>query len=244
MVKEKLKRYRVVLVEPLYELNVGYIARVMKNFGFTNLYLVAPKFKLSNTCKIFAKHAIDIIERLEIHETLETVLQDVDLVVGTTGIVGSRRNILRTPLTPREFAKLITQCHGNIAILFGREDIGLTNELLSICDVLVTVPANPKYPVLNLSHAVAVILYEIYLQEILHGKRAFSVDLPSKYEREAFLEYILKLLNYIDYPEHKKKKVLLVFRRIIGKNMVTRGELHILMSFFRRIYLRTKRESS
>ncbi|RLE89303.1 MAG: RNA methyltransferase [Thermoprotei archaeon] len=238
MSEQRLERYKIILVEPLYELNIGYTARVMKNFGFTNLCLVAPRFEFSGTCKIFAKHANDILEKMKVSRNLEEALQNTDLVVGTTGIVGGRRNILRKPLDPREFAKSIVQSSGSVAILFGREDIGLTNEELSLCDILVTIPTSPNYPILNISHAVAVILYEIYIQETTSGKDRFYFELPSRNEKEAFLSYVVKILDTIKYPENKREKVLLVFRRVLGKGVVTRGELHILMSFLRKIYIK------
>ncbi len=153
---------RIILIEPASEGNVGSICRAMKNFGFNDLWLVKP-CKLGDFAKAMASHARDVLEEVITVGTLDEALQGCDLVVGTTGKPGeSMRQHIRVPyFTPSELRTMLEDKSGRVAILFGREDHGLSAEELSRCDIVINIPASDEYPVLNISHAVAIVLYEI-----------------------------------------------------------------------------------
>ncbi|MDE1798339.1 MAG: RNA methyltransferase, partial [Candidatus Micrarchaeota archaeon] len=163
-----MQKYRIVLVEPEYELNLGAAARLMRNFGLAPLYLVRPGASIGFTAKMHAKHAADLLEGAVVCKTLDKALGGCSQVVGTTGVLRRHRHALRHPLMLEEFRKMQAEKKPDakpIAILFGREGIGLSEAEISRCDVLITVPTTAKYPVMNLSHALGVVLYALCAQE-------------------------------------------------------------------------------
>ncbi|MFW5852562.1 MAG: RNA methyltransferase, partial [Nanoarchaeota archaeon] len=141
----------IVLVEPEIAGNIGAVARVMKNFGFNSLVLVNPKCDpKSSEAVCRAKNAQDVLENLRTVGSIDEL--SYNHKIGTTGKLGSDYNISRSPTTPSEFAEDIPS--GKTGIFFGRESHGLTNEEIVMMDFLLTIPSNPEYPILNLSHAV------------------------------------------------------------------------------------------
>jgi len=148
----------IILMEPENPGNLGAIARVMKNFGFMSLILINPKLEVDETARCRAKHAQDILDNAKIKDV--SYLKKMDLLVGTTAKVGTDYNIPRSPLSPKDLAAKVNPKQ-KIGLLIGREGIGLTNEEIMMCDFTVTIPANPDYPTLNISHALAILLYEL-----------------------------------------------------------------------------------
>ena len=154
--------FKVVLVEPLYQGNVGSVARVMKNFGFSELVLVNP-CPLEGEARAMSSHACDVLEGAIIVSNIEDAVAGASLLIGTTGITGSKFDEhIRIPAhVPREMKELLEGYSGTIALLFGRENRGFTKDELCMMDMILTIPTSEAYPVMNLSHAVAVILYEL-----------------------------------------------------------------------------------
>ena len=150
---------RVVLVEPKRDENVGAVARVMKNFGFYSLYIVGDS--VGEKAFYVAYHAEDVLEKCKFVRTLEEAVEGSHIVVGTTAKTASENNVLRNFVEPERLREIVEGKNGILTVVFGREDFGLLNEELRKCDFIVHIPANPAYPVLNLSHAVAVVLYEL-----------------------------------------------------------------------------------
>ena len=158
--KHDLKNVRFVLVEPQVPGNVGASARAMKNMGLSRLVLVKPWFYNHPQARYMAHGSEDILERAEIFNTLEEAVGESVLVVGTT-----RRKRHNIPfMNPKEAAIEILESaqNGEVSILFGREDKGLTNEELKWCQMLITIPSSQTQPSLNLSQAVVVIAYELF----------------------------------------------------------------------------------
>ncbi len=148
------------LVQPEVPENLGAVARVMANFGLSDLRILDPRFDiLCDDVKRTAKHAQAILERARVFSSFSAMREGFDLVVGTTGRRVPRPKAHRTPITPRELKEVLAD---KTLILFGRESVGLTNDELKACDITVTIPTSREYPVLNLSHAVAIIAYELY----------------------------------------------------------------------------------
>lgn len=224
---------RVILVEPKREENIGAVARVMKNFGFSELYLVRPR-KLGRKAFVVASHAADVLERCDIASTLEEALSGSDVAVGTTAkLATTERRHLRNFLTPKELKNV---CVGKVSIIFGREDIGLLNEELKLCDVVVHIPTDKRYSVMNVSHAAAVILYELSLAAKSQRKmeRVMRRRPASFEERAQFYEHFLRFLDSIQYAEHKKERTLLIVKRILGRAAVTSRELRALRGVLRK----------
>ena len=150
----------IVLVAPLYEGNVGFAARVMKNFGFTRLVLIDP-CKLGDEAKARASHAQDVLGNAEVC-TIEDVFARSNIVVATTGQVS--KSVCHADADAVLFAPRAPRTHryaeGRMSILFGRENWGLNNDEVKRSDMICTIPTADEYPILNLSHAVGVVCYE------------------------------------------------------------------------------------
>lgn len=219
---------QVVLVGPLYEGNVGSTARVMKNFGITRLALVDP-CPLGNEAKAMASHAQDVLANAR-RVTLDEVLAESALVVATTGEVAlSVCSPVRMPyFSPRELRGLVADVEGTVSVLFGREDRGFTNEELARAGVICTIPTSPAYPILNLSHAVGIVCYE------LAGLEPGTYALASPFEMECLYDHLDRFLDRIDHPVHKRHVTLLLARRVLSRTKLTVREASTLHGLMRR----------
>jgi tRNA/rRNA methyltransferase len=216
---------RVVLIEPLHDGNVGAIARAMRNFGLEELVLVRP-CAIGEEAVKRSMHAVDILKSARTVFTENEALEGADYVVGTSGIDTSNdKKFPRISMTPEDLAEKMEGFEGTVALLFGREDFGLDNDLVKRCDFLVTIPANAEYPILNISHAAAVLFYVLYS----HGTLRPGPKRASGMEVEKLNEYFSRLLDAIDYPEHKKEKTRVMFRRLMARAMPSTWEFHTLM---------------
>ncbi len=222
--------FRVVLVEPLYSGNVGSVARVMKNFGFCELVLLNP-CELDMPARVMSVHAFDIIENARIELSFKDALAGSNIIVGMTGLHGKTDNKhFRMPAyNPRQLKDKLAGSSGVISLVFGREDAGLSNEELEMCDIVVNIPTSPEYPSMNLSHAVAVVLYE--LSDIEGGERY----LADHSDVELLYEHLDEVLDDIEYKEHKEDKTKLMLRRILGRAELTGREVQTLRGVLRRI---------
>jgi TrmH family RNA methyltransferase len=225
-----MPEYRVIFAGPKFQGNIGAIARAMKNFQLNDLYLV-NSCEIGDECLARAKHGKDIVENATHVKSLEEAISGLDLIVGTSGIASkSHKKHLRRNLTPKELAQKMSDIKGSVGILFGRENYGLYNSELGICDNVVTIPTSSEYPVLNISHAASIVFYEIFQ---IHAQ-VTEVKEASGFEKDKMMGHFTKLLNVIDYPEHKKKKTKIMFQRILGRAVLSKWEFHELMGVFSR----------
>ncbi len=221
----------VIFVQPLYEQNIGFIARSMKNFCLKNLIIVKPRCKIGIEAIKYSMHAKDVLETSRIEESFEELTNEFDLVICSTGKKG--KSPIRRHLSPTQMAKKIVKFSGTKAIVIGREDIGLTNNELRLCDIVVTIDANPEYPILNASHAAAILFYEIFKH--VKGLRGLSkVEKPSKDEINAFLDTFEILGKKLGYEDYRIEKGKIALRRLIGEGTITTNELRILFGYFRK----------
>ncbi|MEM3342647.1 MAG: RNA methyltransferase [Thermoplasmata archaeon] len=224
------QEFYIIVVEPKYQGNIGAIARVMANFGQKKLVLVNP-CPVEAEAFFRAMHAQDILENAEVYPDLKSAIKDLDVVIGTSGILNKNdRHHLRNPVSSMDLKKLIAGVEGKIGIVFGREDRGLDTDELAMMDFLVYIPANPEYPSLNLSHAVAVILYEIWGIDCSYQ----SFEPASAEHKEKLFRMFDAYLEAMEFAEHKKKRISLVFQRVIGRAMISRHEFSVLMGVFSR----------
>lgn len=222
-----------VLIEPLYSGNIGSAARVIKNFGFSNLVLVNPK-EITKEAYNMASHAYDILKNAKIYNSINHVIKEYDIVIGTSGIkTNNECNYTRNPkYSPKSIVKIIEKIgyKKKIAILFGRENIGLKNEELKLCTLICSIPTNVSYPILNLAQSVGIIAYEI-----TKINKIIKYESISKKENIIILEKIKNLLLDINYKEEKIQNILILFKRIIGRTKLTKCEYNILMGLIRKI---------
>lgn len=223
-------RFVVVLVGPKYSGNVGAVARALANFGLEDLWLVAPKCSIDAEARRYAMHAWDLLDRARTFATLDECLAELDLAVGTASdlALNEKRDYIRIPLRAREFAERAREMKGRIGLLFGPEDFGLSNEQLEKCEVLVTIPTSPAQPSMNVSHAVAVVAYEL-THEAIFVKRPKQA---SRDEIETMLRFMDRILDHLELPPHRRRTTLLSFRKLLGRAMMSRWEYHRLMGVF------------
>ena len=225
-----LLTFQIVLVEPLFSGNVGSVARVMKNFDFSELVLINP-CELDMPARVMAVHAYDIIENARIEFSIEDAVKGSNMVVGLTGLPGKTdKEHMRIPAySPQGLKEKLTGKSGVVSLIFGREDHGLMNEELQMCDIVVNIPTSQIYPSMNLSHAVAVVLYE--LSDIKTGE----IHLAEHFDLELLYEHIDDVLFDIEYKEYKEDKTKLMLRRILGRAELTGREVQTLRGVLRRI---------
>lgn len=153
-------RLRIVLVRPKESRNVGAACRAMKCMGFTDLSLILDGIIDPSQASALAHYAGDVLDNAAVYTDLRPAIQDAVLVAGTTRRRGKRRKYFS--LFPEQFAERVAAMKtGSVAVLFGNEDTGLTDEELALCHVAVTIPTSAEFQSLNLSHAVQIICYEV-----------------------------------------------------------------------------------
>jgi len=224
----------VVLIEPKTPANIGAIARAMKNFGFINLIIVNPRCNpLHEDAKKLAKHAGDLLKKAKIRKRIP----GFDYKIATTAKLGSDYNLSRCPLTPRQLSEKISKLNpkSRIAILIGREDIGLTNEEINGCDFSVSIDAAPGYPTLSISHATAIILYEIF-NHLAMARHSSHITPVSKKEKDELFRKFSDLLNKLHFSTKEKKQTQkTLWKRMLGKSFLTKREAFALFGFFKKI---------
>ncbi len=150
-----------ILTEPAVPENIGAAARAMKTMGFTNMRLVNPCNHLAEEARWLAHASNDILEKAEVFGTLEEALADIDFSIATSA---KKRSVKADYHTPDKINGLIARKSAtisNYAIVFGREESGLTNEEISRCDVVSSIPLKTTYPSLNLGQSVMLYAYEL-----------------------------------------------------------------------------------
>lgn len=217
--------FSLTVVEPQYAVNVGYIARIAKNFGVKKLYFIEPRFNFE-TAKIYASHGCDVLEDSE-ETTLEKLRQENDLLIATSSVKAKRSsNFLRKSISPETLTEYLPK--GRLSLILGREGSGLTNEEIKKCDLLVTIETGTRYNVLNISHAAAIILYVLSREGKPKHKKTRQVT-------DIFLRYYSKLLAKSGIPNHKRKNMFELGKRILFLSSLSDEEIMMLTGLFRRL---------
>lgn len=234
MSENRLNNLRIVLVNTSHPGNIGGAARAMKNMGLSQLYLVAPKDFPAEKAVWRAAGALDILDSAVVVETLGEAIADCGLVVGTS----ARERRIPWPLVnPRECGdKAIAEAGEHpVAVLFGREDRGLTNEELHQCHYHVHIPANNAYSSLNLACAVQVIAYELRMAQLTwqEGKAPTFDDWdvpPAKVEAlEHYYGHLQQTLEELGFLEpDNPRQTMTRLRRLYGRIRMDEMELSIM----------------
>ena len=226
----------VVLVQPQTAGNVGAVCRLMKNFGVSDLVLLDPQCELDEEARRRAKHAVDVLEASRTVATWDEAVSGCELVVGSTAIRGSERNVLRSHIGPRLLGERLAGAKGRVALVLGREGEGLHSDELERCELVVTIPASPEYGTLNISQAAAVILYEVWVGSQLDEE---PFELAGAEEKDVILRSADTLMEKFAFTELRAHKIRLVLRRVLAKSSLTRQEAFGLAGFFRVLADRT-----
>ena len=238
-----LNSVKVVLVGTTHPGNIGATARAMKNMGILDLALVEPKEFPSDVATFRSKAAKDILEKASVHRSLAEAVSECELVVGTSA---RERTVPWPVLNPREAAEEMHKSsrNGKVAIVFGREDRGLTNEELGLCNFHVHIPSDPEYSSLNLSQAVQILAYEIrlsYLKDQHVNKDYWDVKLANNEQTERLINHMDELMQEVDfYDVENPRKLLVRVRRFFKRSKIDVMEANIFRGLFASIQKKLK----
>ncbi len=245
-----LSRIRIALVATSHPGNIGATARAMKNMGLKSLYLVRPKDYPSGVALGRAASALDILDNAKVVDSLDEAIADCGLVIGTSA---RSRSIPWPMVDPEECGEKLVAASSNneVALVFGREDRGLSNEELQLCHHHVQIPANEEYPSLNVAAAVMVLCYEIRkavlkanalektqssereptISEIIGNSMDEIWDQPmaTVKDMEGYLEHLEKVLVRLDFHDPDNPRQLMPrLRRLFTRIRPDTMEINIL----------------
>ena len=252
-VSAHLSHVRIVMVNTTLPANIGSALRAMKTMGLSKLVLVVPKTYPHPDIDALAAGATDLIEQIEIVETLADAIKDCHLVFGTS----ARSRTIPWPLLDARPAaeksiSAVVNDQQDVAVVFGREDRGLTNEELAMANYHVTIPVNTDYGVLNVAQAIQVICYEMRMATLaavesgedeaatmpVTDTESMQWDEPlvTHEQMEQFYPHIEKMLAEIEFLDPKNPRLLpLRLRRLFGRIQLDRMEYHLLRGIFSRV---------
>lgn len=238
-----LERVRIVLINTSHPGNIGSTARAMKTMGLSELYLVGPLDFPHPKAVEMASGASDILDKAVIVETLDEAIADCTLVVGTS----ARMRSIPWPLfTPREMVEKVKQeaPGSQTAILFGREQSGLSNDELQRCNLHIHIPANPDYSSLNLSAAVQIVAYELRLASLdsISVSEEWDYRLATADEMEKFFIHLQQVLIEIDFLKmNAPRKLMTRLRRMFLRTRPDVMEMNILRGMLTAVQGRTNK---
>lgn len=227
-----LENIRIVLVDPKYAGNIGSICRVMMNMGITDLALVAPNVNLDwEEARKLAYSAETMIDHLKTFPTLNEAVADCTVVAGTSARTGFYRD---HAYLPREIAPVILEsaAHHKAALVFGREDKGLFNEEIAACTHIINIPSSELYRSLNLSHAVMVCCYELFLlanNPSYAPPEECSPEADGKMRERLYEAWSGMMLETGFCEKEKLDHMMLGLRRIFSRGKLTENDTKILL---------------
>ena len=246
-----LDRIRIVLVQPTHGGNIGGCARAMKNMGLTRLVLVAPQEFPSEQASARAAGADDVLAQAQVCSTLDEAIADCQHVLGTSA---RERRIAWPMLAPDQAARILVEeaAQQEVAVLFGRERTGLTNDELDRCQTLVNIPANPEFSSLNLACAVQVITYEIWRANEAGASVApkapdelLGEALATHAEVQQFYKHLEQSMQETGFLDPKNPRLLMRrIMRLYNRVHMTRNEVNILRGILASFKEKTPRINS
>lgn len=221
----------IILVRPKTPGNIGAIARSMANFDLNRLILIDPQ------CDHLEKEAMDracnaktVLKKAKI--LTWTQAKKLGTLIATTAKLGTDYNIKRAPITPEDLSNTIK---GNIGIVFGTEDIGLTNIEVNKCDFVVSIPASKKYPTMNLSHAATILFYELF-KNVKQNNLTDRFTQASDKDKEIIQENVNQIFDRFKFATDSKKETQKkVWKRIMAKAMLTKREAFAVLGLLKKI---------
>jgi tRNA/rRNA methyltransferase len=185
---------------------------------------------MDGDARAYAMRGLEILESARIVTALDEALKDVNVVVGTSSVAAtSSSNLSRASITPKQLAERAAGAKGMIAILFGRESSGLSNQELEACDFMVTIPASREYNVLNIASAASIIFYEIF-----HRTTVKQRELASQSSKQRLLVQFDRLTGKCDLQPHRRRLAQRAFRNVISRSFISKREASLLVGVFRK----------
>lgn len=208
------------------------MARAMKNFGLSNLHLVNPIANLGPEGRSRGSHAQEVLDSIVYNPSIDEALQGLDLSIGTTAQKSyDSSNLVRKPITPKQLSKMVRRRSGTVGLVFGREGTGLTNSELGKCDATVTIPASLEYQTLNLSHAAAIVFYELHN---ITGESSTDL-LASEQVKNTILRFLSESASLSGMEEYKRGLLTRAVRNVLGRSGLRHREGSVLAEAMRRI---------
>lgn len=239
-----LANIKIVLIQTFHPGNIGSAARAMKTMGLSNLCLVNPRQFPDDEATAMSANAEDLLQQATVYDSLESALSDCQLVIGTSA---RDRTFSLPPLLPEQCAeKLVNEAKiGKVALVFGRERMGLHNDEIQQCHFQVNIPANPNYPVMNIASAIQVLCYEIFRElsrSTTTQKDDSSLeeiptnDYPLNQELTQFYQHLESTLTGIEFlkPKHQGQ-TMLRFQSLFRRARLEKKELNLLRGLLSRI---------
>jgi tRNA/rRNA methyltransferase len=232
----KLDNIRIVLCQTSHPGNIGSAARAMKTMGLARLYLVRPKEFPHPNSYAMASGATDVLENIVVCDTLEQALAGCGFVIGLSA---RKRELSHVPVTPREAADEILEIatEQEVALVFGNETNGLSNEELIRCQRLAHIPANPEYSSLNLAAAVQIMAYELRMKhEEAPQPRAGREKYATHDETEGLYQHLEQTLIDIGYLDvAQPKRLMSRLRRLFARTLLHEEEINILRGILKSV---------
>lgn len=223
-----LEHVRIVLNHANHPGNIGAAARAMKTMGLHSLYLVNPKLFPNHEASARAVNARDVLERANVCASLDEALQHT---VMTAAITARPRELSHQVFDARQGAKeLLRYAQQPVALVFGREDSGLTREEVSRCQIVIHIPANPECSSLNLASAVQVMAYELRMAVHEDDAIATAAESSANYDDlESFYAHLERVMIASDFLDPQKPKLLMQrIRRLFARARLEKEEVQIL----------------
>ncbi|MCP4129366.1 MAG: RNA methyltransferase [Gammaproteobacteria bacterium] len=224
-----LSNIRVVLIGTTHPGNIGAVARAMKNMCLQHLYLVRPRHYPSSEATDRASGAHDLLQRAQVCESLDEALQGCRMVVGASARL---RSVKWPQVAPKACAEQLLHeaGQGEVALIFGRESSGLSNAELDRCHLLVHIPANEEYSSLNLSQAVQVLAYELYVGSLDQaGGEPELADVATAEEMEGLFQHLEQAMGDVGFSDPRQSgKLQRRLRRLFLRARPDRDEINIL----------------
>lgn len=255
-INRQLQHVRIVMVNTTLPANIGSALRAMKTMGLSRLTLVAPKTFPHPDITALAAGATDLLDQIDIVDTLEDAIADCHLVFGTS----ARSRTIPWPLldvrpATELISKHITEQEHEIAIVFGREDRGLTNEELALANYHLTIPVNTDYGVLNVAQAIQIICYELRMATAASNNELTTqttdvVQMPvtdqqhmqwdeplvTQQQMQEFYPHMEKMLADIEFFDPNNPRLLPTrLKRLFGRIQLDRMEYNLLRGVFTRV---------
>ena len=233
----------IVLAGTSHPGNIGSAARAMKTMGLTELRLVAPERYPAAEAVAIAAGADDVLAAARVYSTMDEAVADCGLIVGTTA---RARHLPWRIVEPREGARELVAAarDGRVAVLFGAERTGLTNEAIERCQLLVSIPTGSSYGSLNLAMAVQVIAYELLLagRDEYAAAEARGVPLASAVEMEKFYGHLAEVMDEAGFRDRNGDGHLMSrVRRLFNRAVLDQNEMNILRGILTAVQGRRRR---
>lgn len=224
----------IILVDTKTPANVGATARCMMNMGLSSLVLVRPPRDLGGEARKLAAGAHSILEKASVHSSLREAVAGQGLVIGTSRHTGRLRKNVRAPRDMAEEAVRLLE-RNSVSVVFGNEVNGLERSDLALCHEIISIPSSDEFPSLNLSHAVMIVAYELFVAA-LPGPAPSENELAPSRDLENFYAHLQKVLEDIEFVDRSHpERMMISLRHLFNRARLNARDVSILRGILRAV---------